>query len=103
MEFYTVSAKFSWSQYEDLEVESFLKLENANKFAEEQWEVFLSKIQDRKLDKEQTEEEINDGLRRYYGVDEDGENIVGIDVVKTTFKDEEIEKGPLETSSRHSQ
>lgn len=88
MPFYTVTANFDMSNHSELEVESFLKLENANAFGQSMKEEFLNQIPcDGALDKESSDHEF-DELFYFYGVSEDGENFITIRVIETTFKDE---------------
>lgn len=85
LDFFTVTANFDMSQYGDIECESFRQLDNANAFGKKMKEKFLSEIPNRKLDEEETLEE----LEHYYfkGQCIDGENYVTISVQLTNFKD----------------
>lgn len=88
MKFYTVTANFDMSNHSDLQVESFLHLENANAFGEEMKDEFLNEIpRNGALDNEDSDFEY-DELFYFYGVSACGENFVTVRVVETTFKDE---------------
>lgn len=86
LDFYTVTANFDMSQYSDLEIKSFLHLENARTFAEEMKEQFLSNIPNRKLNEDETLEDVE----HYYFKGEciDGENYGTISILSTNFEDD---------------
>lgn len=85
--FYTVTANFDMAQHGDLEVQSFLQLENANAFGQSMKEEFLNQIPcNGALDEEASDHE-HDEYFFFYGVSENGENFVTIRVTQTTFTD----------------
>ncbi|MEX3625066.1 hypothetical protein [Viridibacillus arvi] len=93
MKFYTVLANFDMASSSEREVKTFLKQENANKFAEEKWKEFLDCIpRGGALDEEFSDYKEQDELLYFYGTSEDGENFATISVFEDTFADEEQEK-----------
>jgi hypothetical protein len=89
-QFYTVSACFDMSQYGDVAVKSFLKYENAKKWAALQVQKFLKEIPNNgALDDDASMDHSDHELFYYYGVSADGENFVTVQVEETTFADQE--------------
>ncbi|KAB2328960.1 hypothetical protein F7731_23705 [Cytobacillus depressus] len=89
--FFTVMAAFEYTQYGGKNlVQSFQKLENAEKFAEEMKNDFLSYIQKKgALDREESYEK-EFGLY-FYGISEDGKDFCAVKIEKTDFWDSEYE------------
>ena len=88
MKFYTVTANFDMSNHSDLEVKSFLHLENANAFGQNMKEEFLKEIPSNgELDEDASDHE-HDAHFYFYGVSKCGENFVTVRVTETTFEDE---------------
>jgi hypothetical protein len=86
--FYTVIKNFDMSQYGETDAKVFKKLENANKFADGLWKEFLEQIPEGKLCQDDSEIDLANEFRQYYGVSENGENFVSIRVVEDHFQDE---------------
>lgn len=87
LSFYTVTANFDMSNHSNLQVGSFLHLENANAFGQCMKEEFLSQIPyDGALDEDDSDHEYEEYFY-FYGVSKCGENFVTIRVTQTTFMD----------------
>lgn len=94
--FYTVVASFNMASYGEIVNETFLHLKNANKFAAEQKQDFFNRVQSESttyssgviLDEFFSVHEENERLFYFYGVTEDGENVVTVSVTETSFIDE---------------
>ncbi|PFW93898.1 hypothetical protein COL87_01190 [Bacillus pseudomycoides] len=94
--FYTVVASFNMASYGEVVNETFLHLENANKFAAEQKQDFFDRVRKEStnyysgvvLDEDFSIHEENKRLFYFYGVTDDGDNVVTASVTESVFMDE---------------